>query len=287
MNPLSDDIVNHLRTVAELPDFSGSRYSIEQEIGRGGMGIVYRAMDHQLKRKVAVKVLNTPDMTGEACIIASLQHPGIVPIYDAGTLPDGRAFYAMKLIEGCQLNHSFAAETSFATRLQLFQKICEAVAFAHHQGIAHLDLKPSNIMVGAFGEAYIMDWGVARKVTSVESAIAGTPSFMAPEQSVGRGCPLSDIYALGAILSTLSEHIAPPVAAISKKAMSESMADRYSSASELSADIGRYLEGMPVRAHHENPLERLTRWASHNSTLLLLVLAYVLVRLTLLFLRFL
>ncbi len=91
---LSDSVLDHLRRVAALPDLSGTRYELESEIGRGGLGTVYAAFDHLLDRRVALKVVEAP-LAGEARLIAQLEHPAILPIHDAGTLPDGRAFYAM------------------------------------------------------------------------------------------------------------------------------------------------------------------------------------------------
>jgi serine/threonine-protein kinase len=292
VNPLSDSILDHLRGVAELPDFTGTRYLLDHEIGRGGMGIVYQANDTRLSRKVAIKVLNVADRTGaaaarmldEARIVASLEHPGIVPIYDAGTLSDGRVYYAMKLVEGAALGNA----GTLPDRLRLFQKICDTVAFAHSRGVVHLDLKPENIMTGAFGEVLIMDWGIARESTSRGGIIAGTPSFMAPEQAAGDVSPLADIYSLGAILKTFLPTPGPSaLAAIAAKAAAHEKTARYSNVADLAADIEHYLDGMPVSAYRETTFERLSRWAFNNRVLLLLILAYVLVRLVLLFLRFL
>ena len=96
---LSDSVLQHLREVVDLPDLSGTRYLLEEEIGRGGLGVVYAARDTQLDRRVALKAMDAA-WAGEARLIARLEHPGIVPVYETGTLPDGRAFYAMKLVAG-------------------------------------------------------------------------------------------------------------------------------------------------------------------------------------------
>ena len=96
---LSDSVLHHLREVVDLPDLNGTRYQLAEELGRGGLGAVYTARDSQLDRRVALKVMDAA-WAGEARLIARLEHPGIVPVYDAGTLPDGRAFYAMKLVAG-------------------------------------------------------------------------------------------------------------------------------------------------------------------------------------------
>ncbi|MCU1272967.1 MAG: serine/threonine protein kinase [Bryobacterales bacterium] len=104
---LSDFVVDHLRCVAALPDLTGTRYELESEIGRGGMGVVYAARDRELDRRVALKVIDS-SLSGESRLIAQLEHPAIVPIYDAGVLPDGRAFYAMKLVAGARLDRYVA-----------------------------------------------------------------------------------------------------------------------------------------------------------------------------------
>src|SRR5690606_24303270 len=146
-----------------------------EPLGRGGMGTVYRARDVELGRDVALKVVSTPDavddvaerLRREARILARLEHPGIVPVHDAGVLADGRAFYAMKLVRGQRLDASVKPDMPLPERLRIFGRICEAVAFAHAHGVIHRDLKPSNIMVGAFGEVLVMGWGVARIAAEV------------------------------------------------------------------------------------------------------------------------
>src|SRR5512132_3902984 len=157
MTWLSDDVATHLQNVAARPDFSGTRYEVVEEIARGGMGIVYEAIDHELNRRVAVKVVS-PDSRGEAQLIAGLEHPGIIPIHDAGTLADGRAFYVMKIVRGTTLRES--PPRTIAEAIRLCVRICEPVVFAHARGVAHRDLKPSNVMIGEFGEVLVMDWGV-------------------------------------------------------------------------------------------------------------------------------
>src|SRR5262249_50163747 len=155
MTWLSDAVLAHLRQVAGWPDVSGTRYELVETIGQGGMGTVYRAHDRQLDRDVALKVLHAlPDgaqaplrLAREARLIARLEHPGIVPVHDAGVLPDGRVYYAMKLVRGKRLDEQVDPATPLAERLHILQKICDAVAFAHANGVLHRDLKPQNVMV--------------------------------------------------------------------------------------------------------------------------------------------
>jgi len=269
---LSDSVLQHLRQVAALPDLSSTRYSLETELGRGGLGVVYRAHDRQLDRPVALKVLD-PAFSAEASLIARLEHPSIVPVYDAGTLPDGRAFYAMKLIAGTRLDRHAAAHRSVAEALRILRRVGEALAFAHAQGILHRDLKPQNIMLGAFGEVYVMDWGI--------QAVAGTPGFRAPEPTLERH---SDIYSLGALLQFLLPDPPPPaLAAIARKAMQPDPAARYSDASALLADLSRYEDGLAVEAWCEPLLHRLARFWSRNALLLWLLTAYAVVKLGIFF----
>lgn len=244
MRWLSDRNVERLLSITEGPDFSSTKYRIVKEIARGGMGTVYLAADAELDRKIAIKVLNAPEansdlvrrMMREARIIARLEHPGIVPVHDVGMLADGSVFYAMKLVRGQRLDEYAAQTESIKDRLRKFQAACEALAFAHAHGVIHRDLKPQNIMIGAFGEVLVLDWGAAKlqhqnrsRESSPEAdtlmlpphkpaladidagtveetahgTVIGTRGYMAPEQARGEIEQLdarADVYALGAIL---------------------------------------------------------------------------------------
>ena len=227
MRWLSDRTVEHLRRVAEWPDLGDTKYRVLEELGSGGMGTVYLAEDRVLGRKVALKVVGpgaaSPEIAArtlrEARIIARLEHPGIVPVHDAGTLPDGRMFYAMKRVDGRRLDE-LAPQASLPERLRAFERVCDTVAFAHAHGVLHRDLKPENVMVGSFGEILVLDWGVAKILEMPEESaphdggpatpaataagtVMGTLAYMAPEQAEGladRVGTASDVYALGAIL---------------------------------------------------------------------------------------
>ena len=297
MKYLSDDKLDHLL------DIVGSKYAFVKELGRGGMGTVYLAEDRELDRLVAVKVLNTPDVTDdlrqrmfrEAQIIARLEHPGIVPVHDVGTLPDGRIFYAMKFVRGNRIDE-YAAGASLRDRLRKFQAVCDAVAFAHAHGVIHRDLKPQNIMIGSFGEVLVMDWGVAKirddprqsaVFNTSDGTVIGTRNYMSPEQARGEVeiDERADVYSLGAVLNFLltGQKVTKPAKAICLKATAQTPGDRYASASELSADIGRLLDAEPVSAYRENALEKAGRWIGKNRFLVLLVLAYLLMRIFLIF----
>jgi len=327
MNPLSNEAVSRLQKMISEPDLTGTKYRLLRKIGSGGMAEVYLVFDEELEREAALKVIHparagdddSARMMREAKAIARLEHPSIVPVHDLGTLPDGRIFYVMKYIQG-ELLDSYAARTSMHERLTVLQKIGDAVSFAHSHGVIHRDLKPQNIMVGAFGDVQVMDWGLAKVLSQLEpkaaagiaaareafqtdaGTVMGTPEYMAPEQERGDGSLLNektDIYALGAILYNLLT-LRPPqrdvrprqlngaiprrLEAICLKAMAPVPNERYGSVVDLTDDISAYLNGLPMVAYRENIFEKLGRWTSRNSFFVLLVLAYLLMRAILLFL---
>ena len=283
MSYLPDDVLRHLQSVADLPDLTATRYKLLREIGRGGMGAVYLVYDTQLERNAALKVLDQSS-TVEAKVMAGLEHPGIVPVHDTGVLPDGRAFYVMRYVQGHRLDEFCRETPSLAERLRAFQKICDAVSFAHSRAVIHRDLKPQNIMVGPFGELFVLDWGVARSRHAQEShgLIVGTPNFMAPEQAAGeshQATVAADVYALGAVLETVLGPNAPkPLQAIAHRARQPNPSDRYREVEAMNREITRYLENEPVLAYRESWAERLTRFSSRNKTLLLLLAAYLVVK---------
>jgi serine/threonine protein kinase len=296
MKWLSDDKLDHLLDVV------GTRYAFVKELGRGGMGTVYLAEDKELDRLVAMKVLHTPEgelrrrMIREAQIIARLEHPGIVPVHDIGTLPDGRFFYAMKYVRGSRLDEYAAQGSSLNDRLRKFQAVCDAVAFAHAHGVIHRDLKPQNIMIGSFGEVLVMDWGIAKiredprqsaAYNTSDGTVIGTRDYMSPEQARGEVeiDERADVYSLGVVLQFLltDQKVSKRARAICLTATARDPDHRYASASELSADIGRLLDAEPVFAYRENVLEKAWRWIGKNRFLVLLVLAYLVMRIFLIF----
>jgi serine/threonine-protein kinase len=230
-----------------------TRYVLGEEIARGGMGTVFLATDTVLGREVAVKVLQEKyapasgaarRFADEARIAAQLQHPGIPPVHDLGSLPDGRPFLAMKLIKGATLDALLQRRTDPAAErgrfVAAFEQVCQAVAYAHAHGVLHRDLKPANVMVGAFGEVQVMDWGLAKVLgaraaaaddpettaagTAVVSlrdsedlltqagSVLGTPAYMPPEQAIGavdRIDRRSDVFGLGGILAAVLTGVPP------------------------------------------------------------------------------
>jgi hypothetical protein len=222
-----------------MPDIAppfAERYQLGAELGRGGMGRVVEAFDIQLGRTVALKeVLPRAGVDQrferEIQITARLEHPSIVPLYDAGKMPDGRPFYVMRRVTGRPLDELIGKHEELEDRLCLLPNVLaaiDAIAHAHKRGIIHRDLKPGNILVGDNGETIVIDWGLAKVIgeadatagSRVEMAVAGpagaealhtlagavfgTPGFMAPEQARGDELgPEGDVFALGATLYQL------------------------------------------------------------------------------------
>jgi eukaryotic-like serine/threonine-protein kinase len=310
MTALSDAAVSRLKQRGAWPAFESGRYSIIGEIGRGGMGTVYLAIDEELGREVAIKIPNSLANTSlerrlhlEARVLATLEHPGIVPIHDAGRLVDGRLFYVMKRVNGRTLDDSVRSVPDLTDRLRIFERICEPVAFAHAKGFIHRDLKPENVMIGAYGEVMVMDWGTVRALDSRSSidehgTVIGTRGFMAPEQARGAVDEIdrrTDVYGLGAllfllltdqisspdhdVLSALRTHrIARPLAAICAKALASDPQMRYQSVSALANDVASYRAGRAVDAYCDTVVERLARFGRTYRTAILLILAYMVMR---------
>ncbi|NJK89238.1 MAG: serine/threonine protein kinase, partial [Myxococcales bacterium] len=156
---------------ADFAETTPEHYELEREFARGGLGRIWRAFDRRLHRRVALKELLSKDpraehrFVREALITARLEHPNIVPIHEAGIWPDGKRYYTMKLVEGRTLADALEAARTLEDRVALLSHIidvCDAVAYAHSQGILHRDLKPGNVLVGAFGETVLIDWGLAK-----------------------------------------------------------------------------------------------------------------------------
>ncbi len=265
-------------------DARGSRYRMLGEVARGGMGAVLRVWDEQLRRTLAMKVVlgkeqapsgDTPNVDPrtlgrfleEAQITGQLDHPGIVPVHELGLDGAGRVYFTMKLVQGEDLEAVFkhvragSGDWNQVRALGVLLRVCEAVAYAHAKRVIHRDLKPANVMVGKFGEVYVMDWGMARVLGAGEARdrgslqpndashppdyaepsdaraarpsggprtregdVLGTPNYMPPEQAEGRLehiGPHSDVYAIGAMLYQLVTARTPYASAPSSRAVLE------------------------------------------------------------------
>ncbi|HEU4732293.1 MAG TPA: protein kinase, partial [Kofleriaceae bacterium] len=235
------------RDTAVVAGDDPERYEPVSEHARGGLGRVVRAVDRRLGRTVAVKELLRHDPSNEArflreaMITARLEHPGIVPVHEAGRWPNGNPYYVMKLVEGRTLKELIAERATLRDRLGLLPHViavADAVGYAHSEQVIHRDLKPSNVIVGEFGETIVVDWGLARDrkrdlpepseevlaaaggwVSTVSGKVVGTPAYMAPEQARGDVVDeRADVYALGAVLYEMLAG-SPPHADITPQAV--------------------------------------------------------------------
>jgi len=292
-----------------------ARYQIIGEHGRGGLGRVFRAHDVELGRDVAIKELISRASTSElrfvreALITARLEHPGIVPVHEAGRWPDGTPFYAMKLVSGRPLRSLIAERTTVEQRTGLLHHViavADAIAYAHGRNIIHRDLKPANVIVGDFGETVVIDWGLAKDLSSTDDSdlsgspfrtnpeddltaagtILGTPAYMAPEQERGdRVDQRVDVFAIGAMLWELcSMQKVPPIdrnlrhrllrkAAIDRdlitiidKALEPDPRRRYFDAGALAADLKAFKSGARIGARNYSLLAILGHLTRRHRT---------------------
>lgn len=225
--------------LADVPRYDGDRLTPSRFIAMGGMGEVIEVADSSLGRGVAKKTLhvdlqsevrNQRMLVREARVTGQLEHPNIVPVHELGVDAEGRLYFTMKKVEGRTLKDLIDElppgpfeHTTLLNMIEIVIKTCDALSFSHARGVVHCDLKASNVMVGDFGEVYLMDWGVARLLGSkgaregfeavddhlgslaeeAEGTIAGTPAHMAPEQAKGENeliGPRTDVFAVGALL---------------------------------------------------------------------------------------
>jgi serine/threonine protein kinase/tetratricopeptide (TPR) repeat protein len=303
-----------------LGDFGD--YEVQEEIGRGGQGVVYRARQKSLNRTVALKVIGLGNWATEAHVkrfrreaeaAASLEHPGIVRIYEVGER-DGSCYFSMKFVEGGQLDEVVRGEPMPPRcAVELMANVARTVHYAHEHGILHRDIKPGNILLDGKGEPHLTDFGLARLVETESTVtqtleVLGTPSYMAPEQAAGNNSALTaatDVYALGAVLyQLLTGH--PPFAGgttyetikllldteprqprvwnpkidrdlstISLKCLEKDPKRRYSSALSLAEDLERWLKHEPILARHSGIFTRGRKWVQRNPTSALLVASLV------------
>ena len=221
--------IDNIRGLERGPDVSEDcDFSLLEQLGKGGMGLVYAARQVSLDRDVAVKLLRT-DKQGshsarakflaEAQVTGELEHPNIVPVYELGATKDGIPFYAMKQVKGQPWSRTISGAAR-AANLEIWMRVADAVAYAHSCGVIHRDIKPENVMLGDYGEVVLMDWGLAVSITNenhaphIESlpAVGGTPGYMAPEMARGETGLIgysSDVYLLGAVLFEIVTGCAP------------------------------------------------------------------------------
>ena len=299
-------------------------YKLIEELGRGGMGVVYKARQTSLNRLVGLKTIRLAALASEdeqrrfqneAEMVATLDHPHIVPIYEVGQ-HDGQRDFSMKLICGTSLDKKQAAYIANPkSAAKLLKQAAEAVHHAHQRGILHRDLKPANILLDEHGEPFVTDFGLAKRFVgdselTQTGVIVGTPAYMAPEQASGRRGVVttsSDVYSLGAILYALLtgrapfggdsidetlQHVreSPPtppskinprvprdMEVICLKCLDKDPRLRYASAQVLADDLGRYLASEPIMARPVTRFRRVVKWARRNPAVATLLGVVVLV----------
>src|SRR5437870_2997500 len=303
-----------------LGDFGD--YELLEEIGRGGQGVVYRAHQKSLNRTVALKVIGLGHWATDAHLkrfrreaeaAASLDHSGIVPIYEVGER-DGSCYFSMKFVEGGQLDAVAKREPMPIRRAaQLIANVARTVHYAHEHHILHRDIKPGNILLDRKGEPHLTDFGLARLVETESTVthtmeVLGTPSYMAPEQAKGDNAQLTsatDVYGLGAVLyQLLTDH--PPFAGgttfetiklvldteprqprlwnrkinrelstICLKCLEKDPKRRYPSALALAEDLEHWLKHEPILARHAGIFAHGKKWLRRNPAIAALIAALV------------
>lgn len=272
-----------LQTRQELPRQVG-RYRIEGLLGCGGMGQVFLARDPELDRDLALKILpehmaadpgRSLQFLHEARLCSQLQHPGVVPIHEVGQTEDGRPYFTMKILGGQTLHQRLQdRDHPLAERpacLAVLLKVCQTVAFAHRQGVLHRDIKSANVMLGAYGEVHLVDWGLACRLQdgSYEpqtgdnaGRIAGTPSHMSPEQANGLALtPRSDVFSLGAMLCEILTGAPPYVGETREEVFLRASrgwledTEKRITASEIHPDLARLLRDCLAKEPDARPAD--------------------------------
>ena len=278
------------------------------------MGVVFRARQITLNRQVALKMIGNSEFAGpdqlrrfqnEAEAVATLDHPGIVPIYEVGTFEDQR-YFSMKLVEGQGMEKALTdLKANPREAARILAEVADAVYHAHQRGILHRDLKPANILLDHERHPHVTDFGLAKRIEgeeglTVSGAVMGTPAYMSPEQAAGMTTAIttaSDVYGLGAILFAALTDRAPFVGnslmltldrvrntppdaphrlnpgvpvdleVICLKCLEKEPRHRYASAQALADDLNRWLRGEPIAARPVGPVVRLRMWAKRKPAL--------------------
>jgi WD40 repeat protein/predicted Ser/Thr protein kinase len=292
-------------------------YELVRELARGGMGIVYQARQVSLNRIVALKMILAGQLATEADVrrfrheaeaAASLDHSGIVPVYEVGE-HEGLHYFSMGFVEGESLAHKVAAgPLPAALAADLVCAVAEAVQYAHEHGVIHRDLKPANVLIDSQGRPKVTDFGLAKRIggdsgLTATGQVMGTPSYMAPEQAAGSAEVgiAADVYSLGAILyhlltgrppfqsatvidtllqvrerapappRQLNSQVPPDLETICLKCLSKEPHKRYATAGEMAADLKRWLTGVPIHARPVPTWERAIKWARRRPAIAALV----------------
>lgn len=285
-------------TVAPAPA-PAADFELAETIGIGGMGRVVHARQTALDRPVAAKFLKEPGgdasaLLREALVTGRLEHPNIVPVHLLAVSLDGAPFFAMKRVDGTPWSDALARGQPLVEALEVLLKVCDAVSFAHARGVLHRDIKPDNVMIGSYGEVYLVDWGLSVSLVpdrvlplAKTSDFAGTPAYMAPEMAAGNGAELgvqSDVYLLGAtlyeVLTGRLPHrapspagvvsvalegrapqfdtpVPPELASICRRAMAKAPADRYPTALAFKDALTSYLRHREAWVIYEQARQRL------------------------------
>ena len=288
------ELARELDAVRELIERTvrpeGGRLEHRERVAVGGMGVLDRGVDRSLRREIAIKSSRdeasrsseraTRLLIREAQIVGQLEHPNVVPVYDLGTTPDGRACFTMKLVRGQTLVEILRSlppggfdRDGLLDLIDVVLRVCDALAFAHSRGVIHCDVKAANVMVGRFGQVYLMDWGIAElvdpaptqgdtRITSSiepfdEPSIRGTVSCMAPEQALAKPVDArTDVFGVGALLYHLLCRRLPYGVGDRLTAMARAIGAEFDRPSAVAGGIPRELERIVLKAMERDPKDR-------------------------------